>query len=411
MNVRNRTFVAASVIAILMTTLAGSSYPQDWPQWRGPNRDGATSFNTPASWPDSLQQQWQVEVGLGYATPLLVGDRIYMFSRQGDDEVMTALDVDTGETIWRTSYAAPFAMFAATARHEAGPKSTPAYSDGRLFSFGMSSILTAYDADSGEQIWQQPEPAGQPMYHTAMSPVVDGESVIIHIGGAEDSALSAFNVETGDIEWSWDGDSPAYGSPIVAELGGVRQVVAFTNSLLLGLRSDNGTLLWSRPFTPPSNTTSLPPIIHDNMVIQTGRENGLTAFRVIPQGGEWRTEDVWHTDEASLQMTNGVVVDGVMYGLSHLNSGQYFAADMDNGEVLWTSPGRQAENAAIVAAGNTIFSIQDDAEMVVLSASRTEFDAVQRYEIATSETWAQPAISGDRMFVKDVTRLTLWTLD
>lgn len=411
MNVRNRTFVAASVIAILMTTLAGSSYPQDWPQWRGPNRDGATSFNTPASWPDSLQQQWQVEVGLGYATPLLVGDRIYMFSRQGDDEVMTALDVDTGETIWRTSYAAPFAMFAATARHEAGPKSTPAYSDGRLFSFGMSSILTAYDADSGEQIWQQPEPAGQPMYHTAMSPVVDGESVIIHIGGAEDSALSAFNVETGDIEWSWDGDSPAYGSPIVAELGGVRQVVAFTNSLLLGLRSDNGTLLWSRPFTTPSNTTSLTPIIHDNMVIQTGRENGLTAFRVIPQGGEWRTEDVWHTDEASLQMTNGVVVDGVMYGLSHLNSGQYFAADMDNGEVLWTSPGRQAENAAIVAAGNTIFSIQDDAEMVVLSASRTEFDAVQRYEIATSETWAQPAISGDRMFVKDVTRLTLWTLD
>jgi outer membrane protein assembly factor BamB len=394
-----------------MTTLAGSSYPQDWPQWRGPNRDGATSFNTPASWPDSLQQQWQVEVGLGYATPLLVGDRIYMFSRQGDDEVMTALDVDTGETIWRTSYAAPFAMFAATARHEAGPKSTPAYSDGRLFSFGMSSILTAYDADSGEQIWQQPEPAGQPMYHTAMSPVVDGESVIIHIGGAEDSALSAFNVETGDIEWSWDGDSPAYGSPIVAELGGVRQVVAFTNSLLLGLRSDNGTLLWSRPFTTPSNTTSLTPIIHDNMVIQTGRENGLTAFRVIPQGGEWRTEDVWHTDEASLQMTNGVVVDGVMYGLSHLNSGQYFAADMDNGEVLWTSPGRQAENAAIVAAGNTIFSIQDDAEMVVLSASRTEFDAVQRYEIATSETWAQPAISGDRMFVKDVTRLTLWTLD
>ena len=411
MQITHRTLTGALVLALFMTAIVGPATAQDWPQWRGPNRDGATSFNTPSTWPESLQQQWQIEVGLGYATPLLVGDRIYMFSRQDEDEVMTALDADSGETIWRTPYAAPFDMMPATTPHGAGPKSTPTYDDGRLFSFGMSSILTAFDAESGRQLWQRPAPAAQPIYHTAMSPLVDGDEVIIHIGGIGDSGLSTFDVETGDVGWTWDGDSPAYGSPVVAELGGVRQVIVFTNSMMVGLRRDNGTLLWSRPFTTPSNTTSQTPIIHDGMVIQAGRENGLTAFRVIPQDGEWRTEDVWHTDEASLNMTNGVVIDGVIYGLSHLNSGQYFGVDLDDGEVLWTSDGRQAENAAIVRAGSTIFSIQNNAEMVIMNASRTGFDPVQRYEIAESETWAQPAISGDRMFVKDVTRLTLWTLD
>ena len=406
-----RNLIPALAIALLTTVIVPHLLAQDWPQWRGPGRDGATSFNTPASWPDSLEQQWQVEIGLGYATPLLVGDRIFIFSRQDEDEVTTALDAETGETVWRTPYAAPFEMMAATARHGAGPKSTPTYADGRLFSFGMSSILTAFDAETGQQLWQKPPSAAQPLYHTGQSPLVDGDSVIIHLGGPGDSALSAYDVATGDVQWTWDGDSPAYGSPIAAELGGTRQVIVFTDSLMIGIARDNGQLLWSRPFTTPSDTTSQTPIVHDDMVIQAGRENGLTAFRVIPQEGEWRTEDVWHTDDASLHLTNGVAIDGVIYGLSHLNSGQYFAADLDTGEILWTSPGRQAENAAIVRAGDTIFSIQDDAQMIILNASRTEFEPVQQYEIASSETWAQSAISGNRLFVKDVTRLTLWTLD
>jgi outer membrane protein assembly factor BamB len=275
----------------------------------------------------------------------------------------------------------------------------------------MSSILTAYDAATGRQLWQRPAPSSQPMYHTAQSPLVDGGAVFVHSGGPGDTSLSAYDVATGAVQWTWDGDSPAYGSPIAADLGGRRQVIVFTHGLMIGVARDNGQLLWSRPFTTPSNTTAQTPIIYNDMVIQAGRENGLTAFRVIPQNGEWRTEDVWHTDEASLHMTNGVAIDGVIYGLSHLNSGQYFAVDLDDGELLWISPGRQAENAAIVRAGNTIFSIQDDAQMVILDATRPEFDPVRRYEIATSETWAQPVISGDRLFVKDVSTLTLWTLD
>ena len=121
--------------------------------------------------------------------------------------------------------------------------------------------------------------------------------------------------------------------------------------------------------------------------------------------------DVWHTDEVSLHMANAVVIDGVLVGLSHLNSGQYFGLDLDSGEVLWTSAPRQADHASILHAGQTIFSLEDDAELVVLRHNRAEFDPLERYEVAMSETWTQPTILGNRVFVKDVDSLTLWTVE
>jgi outer membrane protein assembly factor BamB len=136
----------------------------------------------------------------------------------------------------------------------------------------------------------------------------------------------------------------------------------------------------------------------------------VSAFRVVRRDGAWTTEDVWQTKEVSLHMTNGVVVDGVLYGLSHLNAGQYFGLDLATGKVLWKSEPRQAENAAMVSAGDTIFALEDDGEMVVMKASRTGMNVLRRYDVADSQTWAQPAISGTRVFVKDVAHLTLWTL-
>ena len=406
-----QTLVALAILAGL-TAPARVAAGQDWPQWRGPNRDGAvTSFSEPASWPEGLTAQWTVDVGLGYATPLLVGDRIYMYTRQDEDEVMMALDARSGEIIWRTSYPAPFNMNPAASRHRAGPKSTPTFAGGRLFTLGMSGIVTAFDAETGRQLWQKPAPPVQPLYHTAMSPVVDGDLMIVHVGGHDDGALTAFDVATGFIRWSWDGDGPAYGSPVVVELEGTRQVVTFTQENLVGVSVATGDLLWRRPYTTQATTTSQTPILYRNTLIETGRGNGITAFRVVRLADRWTTEDVWHTDDVSLHMTNGVVIDGVLFGLSHLNSGQYFGLDLDTGQVLWTSDPRQAENAAIVRAGDTIFSLEDDAELVVVRHSRTGFEPLGRYEVANSQTWAQPALSTNRLFVKEVASLTLWTFD
>ena len=398
--------------SLLLFAGASTAAAQDWPQWRGANRDGATtSFKAPSAWPEGLKQQWKIEVGTGYATPLLVGDRIYLFSRQGDDEVMSALDAASGKVIWRTPYPAPFTVMSAAAKHGPGPKSTPAFANGRLFSLGMTNIVTAFDAATGKQLWQQPASKAQPLYHTAWSPIVEGNTVIVHTGGPGDTALAALDVTTGKPRWTWNGDSPAYGSPMVTTIGGTRQVVAFTHRNLVGLSMADGQLLWQRPFTTPSDTTSLTPIFFRDMVIQTGRAAGITAFRAVQRDGKWVTEDVWTNKDVSLNMTNGVVVDGVLYGLSHLNMGQYFALDLEKGTVLWRSDPRQSENAALVRAGNHVFSLEEDGELLVIEASRTAFNVVKRYPVATSATWAQPTIAGNRVYVKDVSTLALWTLN
>jgi outer membrane protein assembly factor BamB len=385
---------------------------QDWPQWRGPNRDGAvSSFREPSTWPDSLKQQWRIEVGLGYATPLLVGDRLFVFTRQGENEVMMAIEAASGKVIWRTSYAAPFSMNSATSRHGAGPKSTPTFANGRVFSLGMTNIVTAFDAATGKQLWQKPATKAQPMYHTAMSPIVDRDVMFVHVGGPGDAALTAFDVANGNVRWTWTGDSPAYGSPIVVDLAGTRQLVTFTHQSLIGVAVATGELLWRRPFKTPSDTTSQTPILFGDTIIQNGRDNGVTAFRVSRRNGAWATDDVWQTKDVSLYMTNGIVANGVLYGLSHLNSGQYFGLDLATGQVLWKSAPRQAENAAMVRAGETILALEDDGELVVMRPSRTEMTVVKRYDVADSQTWAQPTIAGSRVYVKDVSQLTLWTLN
>jgi hypothetical protein len=121
--------IAISLTAVVATTFA--VHAQDWPQWRGPNRDGAiAAFKAPAAWPRALTRRWQVEVGTGYATPLVVGDRVYTFTRQGEDEVLTALDAASAKQLWRAAYPATFAMNPATRSHGPGPKSTPTFAGG-----------------------------------------------------------------------------------------------------------------------------------------------------------------------------------------------------------------------------------------------------------------------------------------
>ncbi len=405
---------ALARIALLagLLGLGTQAASQDWPQWRGPNRDGAVmSFKEPTAWPETLVEQWKLDVGLGYATPVLVGDRIYMFSRQGEDEVLRALDADTGDVIWSTRYPAPFELNPYMKSHGMGPKATPTYADGRLFVFGMSGIVTAFDAETGKSLWRRPAPPKQPLYHSAMSPLVDGDLVIIHVDGDDDGALTAFDVATGEVRWSWDEDGPAYGSPVVFELAGMRQVVTYSRRYMIGLSVASGELLWSRPDGREDNILTQTPILHGDLLIEAGNKNGFTAFRVKRQGDAFTTEDVWHTDEVSVFMTSSVAVDGVLVSLSQLNSGQYFGLDLETGEVLWTSDPRQAKNAAILHAGQTIFALEDDAELVVIRHSRSAFEPLKRYKVSDNETWTQPTISGNRVFIKDVSTLTLWTLN
>ena len=407
-----RTFAGMMLWLAASAGLAAQSAGPDWPQWRGPNRDGVlASFTPPRVWPDELQRRWQVDVGEGYATPVLVGRRVYMFTRQGEDEVMMALDAATGEMVWRTAYAAPFTMNPAAVPHGPGPKSTPTFANGRLYTLGMSGIVSAFDAPTGRLLWQKPAPPVGPLYGTSMSALVDGGRVILHVGGHDDGALTAFDVDTGDEVWRWDGDGPSYASPFIAEVDGVRQVINLTQDQVVGVAAADGRLLWSRPFSTGFTQNIITPLLDGRTIVIAGFQEPVSAFRVVRRDGGWVTEDAWVNEDVSLYMTHGARVGDWLFGLSSRNSGQYFLLDLKTGETRWTGMPRQAENAAIVRAGDLLFELQDDAQLIVGRAGTAGFEVVARYTVAERATWAPPTISGNRIFVKDVSTLTLWTLD
>ncbi len=386
--------------------------PLDYPQWRGPDRDGsAAAFVEPAAWPERLNRSWKVEVGTGYGTPIVIGTRVYTFTRQDGDEVLSAIDTATGRVVWSTRYPAPYRANVGTKLHGPGPKSTPIFYEGNLYTLGISGIVSVFDTGDGTLLWQHPAPPVDPLYATAMSPLANRGSVLFHVGGHGQGALTAFDATTGEVTWRWDGDGPAYASPILADIDGTQHIVTITQEHIIGVSPATGELLWQRPFVSNGTNNSITPIVYDNSIIVSGYYLGVTRFRPVQRGGRWVTETVWNNQDFGLFMSNGVLVDDTFFSLSHINSGQFFALDAATGETLWSTQGREAENTAIVKAGDLLFLLNDDAELIVARASRSGFEPFRRYTVSDSATWAQPAISGNRLFVKDVSTLALWTLD
>ena len=399
------------LVLVLLVSVGETAVAQsgrlDYPQWRGRHRDGGTSgFVEPSAWPGELTRRWTTPIGQGYATPLVVGDRVFMFTRQSGDEVMTSLHAETGSVLWRTTYAAPYDMFAATANHGPGPKATPLFVDGTLFTLGMSGIVSAFDAADGRLQWQTPIPAERPFYGTASSPAADGGLVFVHTGNYD--ALTAFDRDTGAVVWSTAGTF-TYSSPLVVEVDGFRQVVSVSQDHVVGLSVRDGVALWAHPFSSPY-THAITPIAHAGRIVVGAQNMGIRALRPRRQGTEWVVETEWRNDDVSLGMTNPVVVADTLFGLSERRRGQFFALDANTGATLWQGPPRQAENTAIVKTERLLFLLNDDAELIVARAGRAGFEPVARYVVADSPTWAQPAISGSRIFVKDVDTLTLWML-
>src|SRR4051812_41031918 len=213
----------------------------EWPQWRGPNRDGLVSgVAPPAAWPKELKQNWRVTVGVGHSSPVVSGGMIYQFARQGEDEVLLALDASTGKELWRAGATpAPYTVNPAASGHGKGPKSTPVVASGRVYTLGIAGLLSAHDAKTGRLVWRKDFskqfPATSPLYGTSMSPVVLGDLLVAHVGGHDGGALTAFDAATGAVKWSYGTDGPAYSSPVVATIGGERQVVAFTQKELVSV--------------------------------------------------------------------------------------------------------------------------------------------------------------------------------
>ena len=336
----------------------------------------------------------------------MVGKSVYAFVRRGGREVMLSLDASTGEELWSAGYSAPYSPGQPAAAHGAGPKATPSYRDGKLFTLGVSGIVAAFDASDGRLLWKTEPPAEPPYFGAASSPIAGAGVVIAHPGNY--GPLTAFDAATGEIEWT-AGDGGFFASPVLARIDGVRQVISVTREGVIGVALPAGRLLWRHPSKGGQGGPT--PVMHGDAVIVSGNNLGTAAFRPVLRNGTWITETLWETDEVSMYLSTPVVIANSLFGLSQRSAGQYFALDATTGQVLWLGPSRAAENTAVAKAGDLIFLLNEDAELIVARGNRKQLEPLRRYTVAQTPTWAQPAISGRRLFVKDVGSLGLWTLD
>jgi outer membrane protein assembly factor BamB len=392
---------------VVFVLLAALTAAEDWPQWRGPHRDGvAAAFPEPKAWPEKLTLKWKVAVGEGHASPVVADGRVYVHTRQADREVVTALRPENGQPIWQEGYAAPYTVNPAAARHGKGVKSTPVVADGRIVTFGIAGTLSCFDAKTGKPQWRKQ--FGSIDFGVATSPLIDQGLAIVYVGGNTEGALTAFDLATGAEKWSWKGDSPAYASPIVVDLGGTRQVVTQSRSHIVAVSAATGALLWQIPFRTEYDQNIVTPAVYHDSLIFSGTGNAVLCVKVFKRGAAWTTETVWQDSDFSMYMSSPVVSGDRLFGFSERKHGQFFCLRPSDGKPLWTSDGRQADSAAIVAASSVILILTSDANLIVARQNDKSFEPLRKYSVADSPTWAHPVVMGHGILIKDATNLALW---
>ena len=398
---------------VLAASLIAAPSGADWPQWRGPARTGVADAPVAARWPSgALTRAWSIEVGEGHAAPVVSGNRVFVHARVGGDEVVSAHDLGDGRAVWTQRQPVAYTPMSAAAGHGAGPKSTPLLHQGRLYTFGAGGALSCFDAATGRLAWRK-DFAGRfretwPLFGVAQSPVADGDQVIVHAGGGAGSALLAVDAATGADRWAFTAHAPAYASPMVATLAGVKQVVTLTEKHVVGVSAADGTLLWSHPFATAYDQNAVTPVIQGDLVIVSGLDNGVTALRIARAGAALTATPAWTAADASFYMSSPVLAGGRLLGFSHKQKGQVVALDAATGRLVWASPGRQGESASLVVAGDVALVMTTEGELLVVRHAAERFTPVTTYTVATSPVWAHLAVAPGAVLVKDLKTLALW---
>ena len=325
---------------------------------------------------------------------------------------MSARDLASGKEIWRAAYDAPYQMNPAATSHGKGPKSTPAHDRGRLFTFGIGGILSAWQAQDGRLVWRRDFkkdfPSSSPDFGVAMSPVVVGDVVIVHAGGIGNGAVLALDVASGATRWSWKGDGPAYASPIVAEIAGTRQLVTQSQRHVVGLSLADGQLLWEIPFVTEYEQNSITPVVVNDLLIYGGMDKPTTAVRISAPRGKWQISPVWQNADVPMYMSSPVESGGYLFGLTHHGRGQFFCLDPRTGKTTWTTKGREGENAAFVTAGALVMAMTTEGELVVAAQQRQGVRGRQDGTRSPSRRCGPIQRSSGRHLVKDVDTLAYW---
>lgn len=397
-----------SVIAVLIIFSNTNAFSQDWSQWRGTNRDSkVTGFKSPTSWPAELKQDWKVTVGFGDATPVLAGNKIYLNTRQGDQEVILCLDAATGKELWKNTYAA-MAVTGPSASQHPGPRGTPAFSNGKVVTFGASGILSCLDASTGKLLWRKDNPSNAfPAFFTGTSPLITDEMCIVHIGKKDDGQVIAYDLTSGNEKWKWSGEGPSYSSPSVMTIEGKKLLIVITEKNIMALSLADGKSLWQIA-TPVQQRfyNCVSPYIDGQTIYFTGQGTGMKAIKVEKSANEYTTKELWNNTAASAKWNTPILKDGFLYGFT--DQKRIYCLNATSGQTAWIDNAVTSDFSTIVDCGSVIVGLTSTDNLIVLKPDGKEYSEVAKYKVADTPIYGYPVISGNSIYIKDAETLMMY---
>ena len=380
---------------------------QEWSQWRGPARDGSVSAkNTPTSWPKALRESWRVEIGEGYSSPVISGERVFVHARRDPEEVVVAINLKDGKVLWQQKYPAAFQKNQYAVQMAKGPNATPLVLANRLFTLGATGVLAAWEASTGKQLWKRDFSStvdtSKLFCGTAASPIAVDGRVVVQVGSdVHGGKILSLDPATGTTGWEWTGPGPGYASPVVINAGGNAQLVAFTQESIVSVDTKTGKELWSAPFPDEWHENIVTPIWTGTHLIVSGTRQGTHAYKLQQTAGKWQATEIWKNADVAMYMSSPVFGDGLVYGHSSKRKGQFVAVDAATGVLKWSTEGRAGEHASVLLTPAHVVYLTNSAELLVVKRATAEFVVDQRYEVAKSPTWAMPVLLGSDILVRD----------
>jgi outer membrane protein assembly factor BamB len=385
-----------------------------WPQWRGPNRDGVsreTGWLT--RWPaKGPKQLWQKETGQGYSSVAVVGDRLYTMFREGEQkEVVVCWNADTGKQIWRYDYPGEYTSERfPDRRYSPGPRATPTVDGSRIFTLGGTGILTCLEASSGTKVWQKDLfkdfHVKEYVWGASCSPLVVGERVFVNPGGSNGNSVAAFKKGTGELAWKNLDDGPGYSSPVAMTVEGIPQILFFTMEGLVSVHPETGKLHWRYEWKTRYDCNIATPLVVDNYVfISSNYNKGCAVVEVAKDSsGKLQGRPVYAGDQMCNHYCTSVRHKDHIYGF---NDTQLTCMEFKTGKVRWHKGGFK-KGSLIIADGHLIV-LGADGRLAVARASPEEFRPISEFKIR-GVFWNIPVLAGGRLYVRDEENLTCFDL-
>lgn len=380
---------------------------QDWPGWRGENRDAKVSgFIMPDVWPSQLTQVWQQKVGLGDASIAFVNGKLFLNVKLDEYETALCLDAETGKTIWSTILnSAP--EVTGGARSHPGPRSTPTVKNGKVYLIGAGGKLNCLDTNTGKVIWKNESYTEVPVFFAAMSPLVVDGKCIAHLNGKENGIVVAFNADNGEIIWELKGEPSTYSSPLLMKLGNEEIVVLQTEPDVIGI-SKAGSLLWKIP-TPGEQRfyNSSTPVIDGQNIIVCGQGKGTKSFKIAKSGDKYAFTENWVNPDFGTSFNTPVLKDGYLYA-HEARMGKLYCLNAVSGKINWADTTSHNRFASILDLGKVLLSLPANGNLLVFEPNPEKYIQKVNYKISETEVYAHPLVVGDIIYVKEQELLTCW---